>query len=260
MKRKSVALKLSTFVLIIMLVLACTVSAAAASGLKIAMEDVSANAGDEIVVPIRVTEGGGFGGFKGILSYDSNILTLKSVDKAELTDAGLLTFKDEKGKVTFSFASVDKITGLGEMVHITFTVAADASAGKYSFALEFPEMYDYDANKTPVSVPVDVSNGTVTVGNSASSENPSDSSSSPSDTDSSSGNVSENPSSDTSDKPSADVSSSPNQNNSSQAASDPNSPATGDQSAWVGVMLSVLVVCSCGAALTYVVKKRRSVR
>lgn len=94
---------------------------------NIIVESVKAKPGQDITVPIKITNNTGIAGFSFDLNYDSKALTLK-----EITTGDLL--KDEKlstNNNVVNWYGSDNITGDGYILNAVFTVASDAEEGTY---------------------------------------------------------------------------------------------------------------------------------
>lgn len=247
MKVKSISAKALSIVLAVLLSLTAVVGVAAASGVQIAVDTVSAKAGEEVTVPIRVTENSGFGGFKAVLTYDAEKLTFESLKNVDVISSGLIDTKNEAGTLTVVYANTNQLTAAGKILEVTFTVAEGVEDGDIALTLEMSELFGYTDNKDVVPVPAQVSNGAVRIGG----EVPP---------------ISSNPDTDDSKDPNSGSSSSQTDNNSttseaSQAGtqsaasttSGDKSPSTGD-STW-GILLLAAGALAVGGYLIYRQKK-----
>ena len=146
--------KIMSFLVIFALMASMLVSTAFAAGTVISVDDVSANAGEEVTVNVNISGNTGFAAAKVQLVYDSSVLTLKSITTGLLAGGAV---NNEKGLVTF--ASATEVTDNGVLMSATFIVAEDAPDGVASVSVNVSRL----ANTASVSLNPTVSAGGVSV-------------------------------------------------------------------------------------------------
>ena len=90
----------------------------------IAVQNTVAADGDEITVPVTIVRNSGIAGFSFDVSYDSSILTLKSVAGGSVLSSGQVS---TNGNVINWYTS-DNVTGNGEILNLVFSVAENTEA------------------------------------------------------------------------------------------------------------------------------------
>ena len=128
--------KFLRIITVLMLILGLSVTAMAAelTGCRVSADSVSGRAGEQITVPIRITQNPGFTNFGIALDYDREHLTLKSIETTDgaasyLCGSNVSINKawdeDEKEKGFVVSASADPVKENGILFAVTFGISAD---------------------------------------------------------------------------------------------------------------------------------------
>ena len=161
--KKILAIALSA----LLLMTVCATLASADAGLAISVAKAEAAAGEDVAVDFVVDSNSGFWGLSLDVTYDTSVLTLKSVDFADAfkAEAGFLPVEAGAEKFTINASAnslTDNITTTGTLATATFTVAADAAEGAVAdinVTFKASNQIDVDMN----DVPTTVNAGSVTV-------------------------------------------------------------------------------------------------
>ena len=121
---------------------------------EIVVDSVKALAGQEIIVPVRITKNPGIAAFSLKISYDAEVLTLNSISKGELIrDNG--TFTPNVGSGIANWHTIDgNLTSEGELLKLHFTVAENIECNtsvRMALKDDLPKSLT-DENTNPVSV------------------------------------------------------------------------------------------------------------
>lgn len=174
--------KVLTIILSLILVMGMTLTAVAVevTGCAVTAESVTAAAGEQVSVPVKITSNQGFTNFAIALDYDRDDLELVSIEPSELC-GDLVSVNtewdfsaDENAAQNEAFAegntygyitcaSSDAVTGDGELFTATFNVSED-----FSGTAEVTPVVSYMRNNSAVyavfeEVSVQASAGTVTL-------------------------------------------------------------------------------------------------
>ncbi len=129
--------------------------------INIVAGEVTARAGQEIRIPVSISNNSGITGLQLGFDYDPNLLTLTSVEKGEalagleFTEPG--DFSDNS--LVFLWDGLEADSTNGDILYLNFTVSNTALGGKYVPVVYVIMTADQDAQE----VPVYVTNGTVNV-------------------------------------------------------------------------------------------------
>lgn len=163
MKTKNKALSL--FIALVMIVM--SLQTAYAADTKIYTDNISAEAGSTVSVPIRIsgnTTGVSTFGIK--IGYDSTVMTPKSgVTNGIYTSDIVFNPTYSTGKAFAAGASISNKTGEGTLFSIDFDINANAAAKSYPITIEVDEL-KYVSGSTTASIECTVVNGSIQVGGS----------------------------------------------------------------------------------------------
>ena len=163
--------KLMSILLSFALLLSLSPVAIAADGLTITVSSQEVIAGESVIVPVHVSTNTGFTNFDLKVSYDSSIMTLKTVQKSgtlaadmSLFDGNVNTGIISGAGVTDEYQEENESTSImedGILFKLKFEVSSTAKAGDYSVELSVSNggaFMNEDNAITPTFVP-----GTITV-------------------------------------------------------------------------------------------------
>lgn len=103
--------------------------------------------GEDIDVNIMIDNNPGTMGFSLTITYDSDILTLKTLKKCTLTNSGAFDYVDNNGTVKIVWNATDDITGNGALFRATFSAAAGSySSTDLSLSYDPRDTFDSDWN------------------------------------------------------------------------------------------------------------------
>ncbi len=136
-----------------LLILLSTLSVA--SALTVKVSDASGAVGDAVDVPVIVENAQNLGSMDIVITFDPQILKVKSVGKGEL-NKGLLTSNTGEGVVAISLADSKGINGNGNIAVITFEVL---KAGTSDLVIQSVKAYDVN---THTDIQVETQNGKFT--------------------------------------------------------------------------------------------------
>lgn len=124
--------------------------------------NVTGYSGDEVCVPLKITNNPGIAAFCFRIEYDAEALTPISVEKGSLLTKGFLSSKEEedRGAFTFLWYHTGNIQGDGELAVIRFKVSA-AADGEYPLTVKY--IADDICNAALETIPCLVQNGSVCV-------------------------------------------------------------------------------------------------
>ena len=94
---------------------------------ELAISDLTIVPSETVTLPVEVVGAEGIVSGSFTLEYDSDVLTLMDVDNASLTKDYLVGEIENEGSVRLLFAGAYAIEGDGQLVHVTFQVADDAT-------------------------------------------------------------------------------------------------------------------------------------
>ena len=115
----------------------------AAGSAMIRCGDLTAAPGEYVCVPIRCEEIENLAALELELYYDADVLHFEYDSQGWLLDNAIYTVHGgTAGRVTFSAASAQGISGSGELVYLYFSVANDCPTGRYPLTLAVGEAYD----------------------------------------------------------------------------------------------------------------------
>jgi len=124
----------------------------AADDAVVTVDTVTAKAGAVVKVEVNITKSAPLSYLRFILDYDTDVLTLQSVENGELFDT-----LDKGTSLVFSRdGDTDKT---GKLMTLNFSVSDKAEAGDYTVKLSCREAYNFDEE----DVSVGVNNGKITV-------------------------------------------------------------------------------------------------
>ena len=127
---------------------------AAETDITVTVGEVTARAGQEIVIPVSISNNSGLTGLQLGIDYDPELLTLTSVDKGtalaglEFTPAGDLS----EDSLVFVWDGLDADTTTGDIIYFNFTISNTAVGGEYIPAIYVIMTADENAEETPVFV------------------------------------------------------------------------------------------------------------
>ncbi len=136
-----VSKKLAVILLSLVLALSAVYNTFAASvPNRVYADSISVESGEQVTIPVKIENNGGFMGFSIIVTYDAEIFTPVSVSKGEIL-AGMFndsidTATDNSFKVVFT--GTGNVTGDGVIFNIAFDVSDEAS-GKYDISLSYSQ-------------------------------------------------------------------------------------------------------------------------
>lgn len=124
---------MSLLVALALLTAGFAISAYAAEDTTIAVEQTTAEPGEEFTLQVAITGNPGFAAAKFSVTYDADALTLVGVDtKGHLMQGAVEN--DENGAI--AFAAAKNVTGDGVLFTVTFRVNEQAAAGDYAVSVE----------------------------------------------------------------------------------------------------------------------------
>ncbi|HIH03640.1 MAG TPA: hypothetical protein HA263_07275 [Methanoregulaceae archaeon] len=131
-----------------------------ASGLTFTAQDRSVAPNGTVVVPLVVADAQDLGGVDLVVTYDPAVLRLESAAPGSLAGRARISSNETgPGRVAIAVASSGSLTGTGPIVALTF-VAVGSAGARSAVAIEAVSAVTIDGDP----VPVQVVNGTVTVG------------------------------------------------------------------------------------------------
>lgn len=144
----------------------------AAENPKVYADNVSAAAGDEISIPVKISGNTGIMGLGMKVTYDRDVLTPQSVTIGAVLKG---TFdhnaaEAEGDSFDILWAGTENISADGELFVMTFQVAEDAKAGATEIALSYSQEDTFQESYEDVAL--DCQNITVTVGGSGVTPSP----------------------------------------------------------------------------------------
>lgn len=142
-----------------------SVCSSAAGNNKVYAETVICNPGEEISIPVAISNNSGFMGISLIFSYDSSALTPVSVTKGEIIESGL--FDDsigtsDKNEFKVIWCGTDNITADGEVCVLKFKTS-DKANGEYKIKVSYESKNTFD--KDYKTVKMNCKDITVNIGN-----------------------------------------------------------------------------------------------
>ena len=152
--------------MVISLMPALILTASAENEAVITVGTLAAVPGEEVTVPVSITDNAGFATIIITPTYDASKLTLTSVEKGSLltSPSGGLTVG-----TSIAYDSIENTTGDGVIFNLNFAVSASAAAGAYSISLALANGDTGNfCNITPEEVPVTFVAGGITVNAAAS--------------------------------------------------------------------------------------------
>ena len=129
--------KILICVLVLAVMAAGCLTAFAEDPMSVSASDVSAKAGSEVTVTVKLNNNVGMNYLKVQVSYDDSVMTLSSVKNCKLFDA-LASMPGNTSANPFSmvFAGAADENYSGDLFTLTFTVADDAASGKYNIGID----------------------------------------------------------------------------------------------------------------------------
>jgi hypothetical protein len=165
MKINNIFRRLQCFCMILFFViLVIGVTPVYATGVtEITFGDLSAKAGDEVIVPITIENNPGIASFRFRVAYDMDALELLSVEKGFLLTSGTLasTTNKEAETMTFHWFADNNVTGDGEIVCLKFKIGQNA-CGDYPLKVTYLE--NDIVNENLIAVPFTVTEGRISTG------------------------------------------------------------------------------------------------
>ena len=124
---------------------------------------ITAKAGDEIEIPVYITDNPGLLGMTFLLEYDDSVILIDWVDHGSDKVFNGLSLQEppryKSGCRVIWYGSKLRKVKDGECMLITATIADDAPAGTYTFRIYDEEIIDQDGN----NVAVKYITGTITI-------------------------------------------------------------------------------------------------
>lgn len=164
---KKKTFKMVSLSLIVLLILAIVPAFAfAESSNHIYSNEIKAEPGSTISIPVYISKNSGFMGFALLFSYDESVMTPISASKGNLISSGLFddsigTSSDSEFKVIWS--GTENITSDGEVCVLNFKTNGNAN-GKYKINVSYESKNVYDQNYKSVKlncedIVIDIGNG-----------------------------------------------------------------------------------------------------
>ena len=122
------------------------------SDTTVTVGSVTASTGNEITVPVSISNNVGITGLQLTLEYNTNVLTLTGVTRStalatmEFTQPGDLN----QNSLLFMWDGQDADSSNGEILLLTFKVADSAVAGEYQILVDSAIACDQNMNNAPV--------------------------------------------------------------------------------------------------------------
>lgn len=146
--------------ILMMIVLALFASSVLAASTSLTVNDTSGSPGSTVEVPLNLAEAANIGAMDIVLTYDSSVLGVSSVEKGELTQNSLFQSNTVvPGIIAIGIADTGGINGDGSVAVITFNVVGELGDTS-PLTLESVKTNDVD---TLFDIPVTITSGTFTV-------------------------------------------------------------------------------------------------
>ena len=147
--------KTVVFVLSILLLfsMSASVFAIAADAPKITGSEVKGAPGDTVTVSFSISGNTGFLGMQSEFVYDSNVLTLKSVNYTKLFGNGFADTKSENisdNPYSFNIDGMDASDANGQLVVLDYEIIKKAADGTYDVTMNISKFINGDAEKIAV--------------------------------------------------------------------------------------------------------------
>lgn len=126
----------------------------AASKNRVYAAEITAKPGDEIEIPIQISNNSGFMGIALVFSYDSSAMTPISAKRGSIVTSGLFddsieTSQSNEFKVIW--CGSDNIQRDGNLCTLKFKIN-DSASGEYKLTISFEQNNTYDNNYKPVKL------------------------------------------------------------------------------------------------------------
>ena len=146
------------FIALILAVFSLSISVYADEIASIKSEEVSANAGETIALPVVIKSNPGIMGFRITVNYSSSVFTDPKAEVGSLLRTGMFTDSIRVGKEgTFDvlWSNSENITGDGELFIISFKISDDAVSGVYRINLTNTQDDTFNENWEDVKLAID---------------------------------------------------------------------------------------------------------
>lgn len=163
MRNKQAICRLCALLLATCLMIGMITPAAYAAGTAdISFGQVYGERGEQITIPVKITNNPGIASFRFRIAYNTDALTFVSAYEADLMNAGTLNaaFQPEDGELAVTWFHVENISGDGVLFYLVFEIS-DSAQGKYP--LEVRYLPEDVVNASWSQVDCDVAKGSVTV-------------------------------------------------------------------------------------------------
>ena len=149
-----------TIPVLIVIVLALSASVVLAATTSLTVNDANGSPGSTVEVPLNIAGASDVGAMQIVLTYNSSVLSVSSVEKGELTENSMLeSNKAVPGILAIGIADTDGINGDGVLAVMMFSVIGELGDTS-PLTLETVEANDVD---TLLEIPTTVTSGTFTV-------------------------------------------------------------------------------------------------
>lgn len=136
----------------VLLIVTIPLGVASAPLTAITVSSVSANRGDVVDVKVNISSGSGMQACDFELWYDSDVLEVVTAVKGSCLTSSPIINTSILGKIVFSYAATNILTGGGVVLNIQFKVKATAPYGKSILELNCKDLSDGDFNDIANSV------------------------------------------------------------------------------------------------------------
>lgn len=141
---------------------------AAGTTTEIKFGEVKGKNGDEVTVPVTISNNPGISTFFFVVEYDAENLMFVSADKGEILTSGTFTPVNDskKGKISLPWFTTDgDITENGVIMNLTFKICETAN-GDYDLTVRY--LSQDISNETYMQVDCNVTNGKISTGSTVS--------------------------------------------------------------------------------------------
>lgn len=157
MKRLSLIRRLICLCLTLSVIVAVfsAVPVLAAGTTEVVFGEVMGKIGDEVTVPVTVTNNPGIATFRFRITYNTDDLTFISAEKGDVLTKGTIssTTDAENKTMTFLWYSAENVTADGEIAKLKFNIK-DTAKGEYALKVTYLAEDLLNENRTPVGYTV----------------------------------------------------------------------------------------------------------
>lgn len=125
----------------IMILALCFSTFASSTGNHVYAQTVTVEAGEDVSIPIRIENNGGFMGFSVMATYDASVFTAVSAQRGTMLNG---MFNDSigvsvAGTFTVVYSGTENCTQDGTLFTVTLNTVGEAVSGEYTIRLSFSQ-------------------------------------------------------------------------------------------------------------------------